>query len=225
MSKKLKVIMILSVILVAIGLVFGINTIFRYYKLQKILTTVEENLEKENYYVKIKTTNNGASNETETFYKEGIGKLVAENGIYTWTDGEKAYVVDETKKEVQTLNISNNISVLVTNERLASLYPGYYKNFFERLFLAGNIENKIKTVEENGEKYTYIEIKEENYTKSYWISNKWNNLIKAKVEFSNGDIYDYEYEIKFYITKLKDVELPDFSDYTIVENTEEVVEE
>lgn len=229
MSKKLILGIVLSILIVIIGLTFGISTIVKFCKVQSIISNIKEDVAKDNYYIKIKTTYNGNTSETETFYKEGIGKLVSGNGIYTWTDGEEAYLIDENQKKAQKLSVEDNSQLLVTNIKLATLYPTISKNVFQRFFLMGNMENKIKTVEKNGEKYTYIEINENNYTKSYWLEKNRDMLVKAKLELSSGEVYDYEYEIKYHATKLKDVELPDLSTYTVLEigetSTEEITEE
>ena len=52
------------------------------------------------------------------------------------------------------------------------------------------------------------------------------NIVKAKVELTNGETFDYSYELKFNTTKLKDVELPDITEYSIIngENGEIVLD-
>lgn len=226
MSKKLILGIIITILIVIIGLTFGITTIVKFCKLQSIISNIKEDIDKDNYYIKIKTTYNGnTTSETETFYKEGTGKLVSETGTYTWTDGNEAYYIDENQKKAKKLSLENDIQLLVTNTKLASLYPTVSKNVFQRFVLIGKPENKIKTIEEDGNKYTYIEIKEENYTKSYWLEKNRDILVKAKLELASGEIYEYEYEIKYHATKLRDVELPDLSTYTILEieeNSEEI---
>lgn len=223
MSKKFKFLILLIIVLIIVGLVFGISTIYRFYVLQKIYNSINENISKDNYYLKTTVTNNGETKITETYYKDGIGKLVAENGIYTWVNGEDAYMVDEANKKIYILDIESSIG-LVSNEMFASLYPGYSKSLFERFIFAGNMRNKIKTVKLNDEKCIMIQTKENTNTKTVWISKKRNDLIKAKIEFPNGDVYEYDYELSFNVTKLKNTELPDISDYTIItENNEEII--
>lgn len=226
MSKKLVLGIIVTIVILIIGLSFGITTIVKFCKLQSIISNIKEDIAKDNYYIKIKTTYNGnTTSETETFYKEGIGKLVSETGTYTWTDGNEAYYIDENQKKARKLSLENDIQLLVTNTKLASLYPTVSKKVFQRFVLIGKPENKIRTVKEDGKKYTYIEIKEENYTKSYWLDKNRDILVKAKLELASGEIYEYEYEIKYHATKLRDVELPDLSTYTILEIEEEKSEE
>ena len=224
MSKKLKFIIGLIITVVVIGLVFGISTIYRFCKLQTIWSKVEENVGKENFYMETTIVNNGVSKKTQSYYKEGIGKFVSQNGTYIWFNGTKAYSVDEENKTVAILNENEDIAV-VYKESFASLYPGYSDGFFGRLMFAGNLSNKIKTTHYNGEKCTLIIVTEKGYTKSYWITKDFCNLVKAEIKFSNGDVYEYKYDIKFHSTKLKDVELPDISEYTVTDSsTGETVE-
>lgn len=77
MSKKLKFLIILIITVVIIGLIFGIATICRFLKLQSIWSRLDENVEKDNYYMETTIINNGASKKTQTYYKEGIGKFVS----------------------------------------------------------------------------------------------------------------------------------------------------
>lgn len=135
-----------------------------------------------------------------------------------WFNGTQAYLVDEENKIVKILNENEEIGV-VYKESFASLYPGYISNAFERLLFAGNFSNKIKTQYYNGEKCIVIETKNENYTKTYWITENFKSLVQAKIEFANGDIYEYKYNISFHTTKLKDIELPDITEYTVIDET------
>ena len=123
--------------------------------------------------------------------------------------------MDENNKEIIILDLEKNIG-LVNKKSFAALYPCYTKNFFERLVFAGDISNKFKTEYYNGEKCILIQIKEDGYTKSFWITEKFKDLVKAKVEFANGDTYEYKYKIQFHTTKLKDIELPDISEYKVI---------
>lgn len=77
MSNKVKFLIILIIVLVIIGLTFGIATIYRFLKLQSIWSKLDENVEKDNYYMETTIINNGASKKTQTYYKEGIGKFVS----------------------------------------------------------------------------------------------------------------------------------------------------
>lgn len=216
----MKFLIILIIVLIVVGLIFGISTIYRFCKIQNILSDVKDNIEKDNYYMKTIIKTPDETMTTETYYKGGIGKFVAQDGTYTWFDGESSYIIDEINKTAKKINPKDAVG-LVFKESFASLYPCFSKNIFEKFIFAGNHSNSIKTENYNGEKCTVITIEEENYTKTYWITRKWSNLIKAKIEFANGEIYEYKYEIKFHMTKLKDIELPDFTEYTIIDTTEE----
>lgn len=77
MSKRLKFLIILIIAVVIIGLTFGIATICRFFKLQSIWSKLDENVEKDNYYMETTIVNNGTSKKTQTYYKEGIGKFVS----------------------------------------------------------------------------------------------------------------------------------------------------
>lgn len=145
-------------------------------------------------------------------------------GAYIWFNGKQAYSIDEENKTAKILDQNKTIGI-VYKESFASLYPGYTDNLFGRIMLAGNLSNKIKTKYFNGEKCIVIEIKEEKCTKTFWINENFKNLVQSKIEFTNGDVYEYKYDIKFHTTKLKDVELPDISEYTVVDDsTEDEVE-
>ena len=81
MSKKMKILIALILILIVIGLVFGIGTICRFIKLQSIWSRLDRNIEKDNYYMETTIVNNGISTKTLTYYKEGIGKFVSRRWI------------------------------------------------------------------------------------------------------------------------------------------------
>ncbi len=138
------------------------------------------------------------------------------DGSYIWYNGTQAYSINEKEKTAKILNKDADIGI-VYKESFASLYPGYSSNFLERLLFAGNFSNKIKTQYYNGEKCTVIEVKSEKYTKTYWITDNFKNLVQAKIEFTNGDVYEYKYDMNFNTTRLKDIELPDISDYTVID--------
>ncbi len=217
MSKKMKFLINFIIILLIIGLVFGISTIVRFSKLQSIWSRVEENVEKENYYMETTIVNKGITTKTKTYYKDGVGKFVSQNGTYIWFDGKNAYSVNETEKTMNMLNPNEEIGV-VYKESFASLYPGYSYNLFDKIMIAGNLSNTIKTQYFNGQKCIMIEIKDDVYTRTYWITDDFKNLVQAKITFTNGDVYEYKYDIKFHTTKLSDIELPNITEYTIIDN-------
>lgn len=73
----------------------------------------------------------------------------------------------------------------------------------------------MKSEKVNGEKCYKISVKEGQAQKTVWVTKSRSFPIKAEIRFSNGDVFEYEYDLKFFITKLKDVELPSFSEYTV----------
>ena len=60
--------------------------------------------------------------------------------------------------------------------------------------------------------------KEKGTIKTVWISQNNHIIRKSKLEFSNGKVFEYDYELKFDITKSIDIELPNISDYKILDN-------
>lgn len=218
MNKKTKVLIGFGIIILLIGLIFGITTIVRFCKLQSILNAVKENVDKNNFYMKTTIINKGISQITETYYKEGVGKFVSEDGTYIWFDGTNAYSIDEENKTAVILN-SNEIIGVVNNESFASLYPGYTDGFLKRLFIAGDFSNKFKTDYHNGKKCTIITIKEDEYTKTFWITKDFKNLVKAEINFSNGDSFEYKYDLMFHSTQVRDVKLPDITEYKVIDSS------
>lgn len=126
-------------------------------------------------------------------------------------------MVDEQNKKIYVLDINgeNTIS-LVSDSMFASLVPGYNKNFFEKVLMACNLKIKIKSVNLDGQKCYMIQNNEQKAIKTIWISKDRKNPVKSKVEFTNGETLEYNYELKFLAAKLKDVELPDISGYTLI---------
>ncbi len=218
MSKKLKFIICLIIILAIIGTIFGSLAIYRFFTFQKIFKKIDENVSKENYYMKTTLTNGEEKPITEALYKDGIGKNIASNGVYTWVKNETAYMVDEASKKIYALDINNieNSIILVSSDMFVSAIPGYYENIFGRILLACNLNISIKTGKLGEEKCYIIKSKEKNSNKIVWVSKDRKNPIRAELELKNGEKIVYEYEIKFNTVKIKDIELPDISEYEIV---------
>ena len=108
MNKKFLFLLFFIFLIIIIGMIFGIITIYRFSILQDISRKINDNIKKDNYHMTTTvTSDDGTTNTTEAFYRNNVGKLVASNGIYTWADGEYAYMVDEEKKTVYLLNINN----------------------------------------------------------------------------------------------------------------------
>ena len=233
MSKFKVFLIFLCLFLLVFFLIIGIKTIIRVHTLNKILDKAITNIDKDNYSLKTTCRNGENKTETTAYYRNGIGRYVAENGIYTWTDGKDAYMIDEEDKVLYVLEIDDFPEMLVGNDMFAYLYPGYNKNFFEKLKIAGNMFNKFKSEKIDDEECYKISINEKKYVKTFWISKKNILPIKATMEFPSGETLEYKYDLRFTATKITSIELPDLSEYkiidyktgeTIVEETNEVEE-
>ncbi len=227
MNKKFLFLLFFIFLIIIIGMIFGIITIYRFSILQDISRKINDNIKKDNYHMTTTvTSDDGTTNTTEAFYRNNVGKLVASNGIYTWADGEYAYMVDEEKKTVYLLNINNENIGLVSYSMFASVVPGYNNTIIERLFLAGNLNNKIKKSKLNDKDCFMIKIIDEKYNKTVWIDMVNAIPIKAEIEFDNGSKISYDYIIKFNETRLKDIELPSIDDYTLIDaENEEIIKD
>ena len=227
MNKKFLFLLFFIFLIIIIGMIFGIITIYRFSILQDISRKINDNIKKDNYHMTTTvTSDDGTTNTTEAFYRNKVGKLVASNGIYPWADGEYAYMVDEEKKTVYLLNINNENIGLVSYSMFASVVPGYNNTIIERLFLAGNLNNKIKKSKLNDKDCFMIKIIDEKYNKTVWIDMVNAIPIKAEIEFDNGSKISYDYIIKFNETRLKDIELPSIDDYTLIDaENEEIIKD
>ncbi len=218
MSKKVFIFIILFMILTVIGIIFGTISIYRIYNLQNIYGKLQENVLKDNYYMKTTIhTNDTDSSTTETYYRDGVGKLVANNGIYSWTDGEYAYMIDETNKVAYILDIKKENLGLVSYNMFANLVPGYTNNLFSRFLFAANLKNTVKKEkDENGNLFYVIGSQGENSKKTIWLNEK-ATPVKGEVAFKDGTKIRYEYEMKFNSVMLKDIDLPNIDDYKVID--------
>lgn len=220
MNKKFVFFVLFIFLIIVIGLIFGISTIYRFSIVQDISRKIEDNLKKDNYHMLTSVTDfDGNTTKTEAFYRDDVGKLIASNGVYTWADGEFAYMIDEEKKEAFILNIKNENIGLVSYDMFATVIPGYKSTIWNKLLIAGNYKNTIKKTKLENRDCFIIKIVEDNYSKTVWIDTINATPIKAEIEFNNGTKMSYNYEIKFNETRLKDIELPKIDEYTVV-NTE-----
>lgn len=217
MSKLKKILIFLLVIILIYFLIVGITSIVRMSILNKILRKTRDNIEKDNYFLKTTCVNGDNKFETSAYYRDGIGRYVAENGIYTWTDGQKAYMIDEENKILYVLSIKDSAEMLVSNEMFAYLVPGYNMSFIDRLKLCGNMFNKFSSEKIEDEAYYKITINEEKYVKTTWISKKSFAPIKAIMEFPSGDPLEYTYDLSFVATKLSSIDLPNLDTYKIID--------
>ena len=192
MNKKVFILMSVGIVFAIIGIIFGSITIYRFCLLQSLYGRIHENVLKGNYYLKTTVISDDSNSSTEAYYRDGVGKLVAENGVYTWADGEYAYLIDEENKEAYILNIENENLGLVSYDMFAVLVPGYNKSFFERLIIAGNIKNTLKQTKDDGKKCYIIKVNDNNVTRTIWLNEKATPY-KGEVVFNNGKIFKYEY--------------------------------
>lgn len=211
-----KILKILIVIILVICFIFGIATIVKFIKLNKIYKKIDKYVSYESFY--LSTTliqNESESSTTEAYYRNGTSKLIASSGIYTWTDGERAYLIDEENSTAYTLDTENTI-ILVSYNMFASAIQGYNSSFIDKLFLAGDVNTTIKKEKIDDTYYYCIETKENLATKRVWVEKDTSKIKKAEIEFSNGDIFNYEYELSFNSVKASDVSLPDITGYTLI---------
>ncbi len=218
MNKKLLIAICIAIILCAIGLVYGSITCVKFLRLNNIYKALDEHVARENYMLTTIATYKDSQTVTKMYYKNGIGKMVAANGIYTWIKDENVYVVDEEAKELNLIT-DDSFSGVVKKDSFALLVPGYSYNTLGRLVFAGDVNNKISTEKMGGVKYYKIESKDENATKRIWISSTMNYLVKAEIEFPNGEKINYDYSIKFEETLDSQLLLPDITDYTLKSDT------
>ncbi len=218
MSKKLKIGLIFLLILIIIAFILGVIAIYRFTLIQSIFKKVDENIAINNYYLKTTVTDGNNDSETEAFYKDGVGKCVTSNGLYSWVDGKNAYLVDETNKKIYTLDINDENSItLVSNDMFSSVIPGYNKNIFQRFLLACDLKTKIKSVKLDGQACYMIITNENNIVKTVWIDKENKNPIKAELGNKNESLLKYNYELKFNSTNLEDIKLPNVRNYTILD--------
>lgn len=214
MKKIFKVILILILI---IGFIFGIGTIVKFIKLSNIYNQVNKHTAMfDSFYLKTTLTKSTGENaSTEAYYRNGVGKLVSSNGIYTWTDGKKAYIVDEKNTTIYTLSLENNIALVSYNMFCAPI-QGYNYDIISRFFLAGDVNTTIEKEKVDENDCYFIKTKEKDAIKKVWIDKLTGKIKKAEIDFSNGDIFNYEYELYFNSVESIDVALPDIAGYKMV---------
>lgn len=208
---------IFKILIIVIGIIFFIMGCFSIYKfiiINKIFNKMEEYVAIENYYMKIINPED-SSGAMEIYYKDGIGKLVMSDGSYTWTNGTEAYLVDVENKKIQTIDINNPSSLLISNEFLASIVPGYSRGLIQKFFLVGDIKTSIKTKKYDGIKY-YMITTNEKEKKSVWIH--YDNLLPSQASVEIGELKkSYNYDIEFNKVKIEDVTKPNLEEYTFAQ--------
>lgn len=211
-----KILKTLLIILIIIGFLFGITTIVKYIKLNRIYKKANELNSYNSFYLKTSFKKNDEDESIiEAFYREGKSKMLASNGIYTWTDGEKAYLIDEENSTIYTLDIEDNFA-LTSYNMFSSPIQGYNKNFVDRLLLAGDVSTTIKKEKIEGKNFYCIKTKENEATKKVWIEKDNSKIKKAEIEFSNGDHFYYDYELTFDSVRSSELNLPDITGYTLI---------
>ena len=115
MNKKLLVGIVLILIMAFIGIVFGTITTIRYVRFNKIYKVLEEYVSEESYSLITEVKYKDASTVTEMHYLNGTGKTVAANGVYTWNDGKKAYMLDEENKIIKALKAEEMVGLALSD--------------------------------------------------------------------------------------------------------------
>lgn len=212
-----KILRSLLIIVIVIGFIFGMATIIKFIKLNSIYKKLDKNLEYDSFYLKtsLVTSNHSNDSTTETYFRNGTSKLVASNGVYTWTNGERAYLIDEANLTAYTLSLKENVT-LASYNMFATPVQGYNGSFIDRLLLAGDPNTTIKNEKINDNSYYCIKSKENLAIKTIWVEKETGKIKQAKIEFSNGDVFDYEYELYFNSVKAVDVGLPDITGYKLI---------
>ena len=173
---------------------------------------MKEYIALENYYMEIKDTENDAI--TKVYYKDGIGKLIMPNGIYTWANGTEAYLVDDENKQIQSAEMDS--SLLISNEYVGSMLPGYSKSALQKFVLAGDINTSVKLKNYDGIKYYMITANEEPKKTTIWIQK--DSLLLSQLNIELGDIQiSYYYDITFDKVTNEDVKKPNIEEYTLVD--------
>ncbi len=209
---KDKILKILIIIIAIIFFLLGIYSIYKFIIINKIYNKMAEYVALENYSMKVIDSEDSSGN-IEMYYKDGIGKMIINENTYTWTDGQEAYLIDEENKKAQKLSFES--SMLVSNEAVGSMIPGYSKNLIERFFLAGNISTSVRIKNYEGIKYYVITTNEEE-TKTIWF--KYDSLLPSQASIEIGDIKKtYNYNITFEKLRDEDVKKPNLEEYEILE--------
>lgn len=218
MNKKLLIGIVIAIILCFIGLIYGSYTTIKFLRLNNVYKALEDHANRENFMLTTVAKYKDSETATVMYYKDGVGKMLSANGIYTWNKDAMVYIVDE-ENEVLNMVTDESFSGAVFKDSFAQLVPGYSYNTLGRLVFAADMNNKIKTEKVGNVKYYKIESKDENATKRIWISSTMNYLVKAEIEFPNGDMIEYDYTIKFEETLDSHVALPDLTEYTLKTDT------
>ncbi len=228
MSKK-KFWMIVKMIIVALVALYIITVFRKIFILKKIYNETDMNISKDNYSMTITMINEDGSEgkKTQSYYRDGRGKQIASNGVYTWTNQKYYFMIDENKKEISELNTEEYTDSvgIITNATFATFIPGYFKTFGERVKMVLNPSTRIKTEQVDNEKCYKITVKESSdgykNTKKFWISKRDYTIkqseiaIISKKDGSSSNL-KYKYSITFLGVTVKDTDFITVTDYTMV---------
>ncbi len=142
----------------------------------------------------------------DVYYKDGVGKMITSDGKSTWTDGKEAYLIDNKSNEIQNLDF--NSPMLISNEYVGSFVPGYSKDLFGKILLAGNLNTFIKIEKYENIKCYVIHTYENNIEKTIFFA--YNNLLPIQANIKIGNIEQkYLYNITFDETTSEDIRKPE----------------
>ena len=206
---KEKVLKILLIIAVLVFIALGIFTIYKFVIINKILNKMQEYVSIDNYYMKV-IDKDDESGTMEIYYKDGIGKSITTANICTWTNGTEAYMFNEVTKKIQKVNMESPL--LISNEFVASVVPGYSKSFVQKLLLASNLNTSVKVKNYDGIKYYVITTKEN----KVWF--EYDSLLPAQANLEMSTVKKtYTYEINFDVVREDDVKKPNLAEYIFVD--------
>lgn len=212
MSKN-KLLKILVIIILVLFFMIGCYTLYKFIIINKIFNKMQEYVYIGNYYMKV-TNSEEESGTMEIYYKDGIGKMIMSNDIYSWTDGTEAYLVDEENKKIQTLDMDS--SFLISNEYVGSMVPGYSKNIWQKFLLAGKMSTSVKVQKYDTIRYYVITTNENDVKKVIWF--KYTDLLPSQAKINVGEYEQtYYYDISFEKVTDEEVKKPNIQEYTFVE--------
>ena len=221
-DKNFFIILAIVVILVLILLVVGIKSMYKLIVFDKIYKNADSVASIENYTMVVKSKGD-IENTTTLYYKNGVGRLVDQNGNYTWTDGAVIYVVDNVKKTVVKSNLDEKYKAVISKDSLVNMIPGYTSGLSGRIATELSLSTKVKTKRVYDQKYYVITSNNGEQQKTLWINKA--NLMPSQATVTVGDTtFTNNYEISFSNVKNEDIALGNFEGYSVTYNGEKVDE-
>jgi hypothetical protein len=213
MGKKYTTLVIIIIVSIVAFAALGIMTIYRLSILQKVIAKNRSNAEINNYRLISKLTigDQKEASSLTAYYKDGVGKIVVSNGLYTWSNGDRAYLIDDTNRIAYVQQIENATN-LASYDYFMSSIPGY-NSFWSRVKMAFYWKNKVKKVDYEGQSCYLISKVEDKVEKTVWVNQNTGKVIRATIDFNGELTYTYEFDIQFNVTSTADVALPRMSDY------------